>query len=121
MPLVRDRVADLHVDSGFDVRDEITDVPGAELRLDEHFRRKYANLLDLITRIVAHQRDRVIGFHRSGHDAHVANHTAVDVEYRIENERPQGFIRRFSRRWDSLHNRFENFLDTDAHLRACID
>src|SRR5438477_11241931 len=96
MPLVRDRVADLHVDSGFDVRDEITDVPGAELRLCEHFRRNYPNLLDLITRIIAHQRDRVIGLHRSGHDAHVANHTALDVEYRIENELQQGFIQRLS-------------------------
>ena len=63
----------------------------------------------------------MISFHRSGHDAHVANYTAVNVEHRIENERSQGFIRRFLRRRDALHNRFENFLDTNAHLRTCID
>src|SRR5260370_27773154 len=98
MPLVRNRVADLHVGSGFDVRDEITDVPGAKLRLYEHLRRKYADLLDLITRTVAHQSNGAISFHRSAHDARAANHTAEDREEPIENQSPTDFISPFFRR-----------------------
>ena len=52
--LVGDSVADFHIGSGFDVRDEVTDVPGTELRLHEHLRGKHADLLNLITGVVAH-------------------------------------------------------------------
>ena len=121
MTLVGDGVADFYIGGRFNIRDEIPDIPWTELRLHEHLRSKHTDLLDLITGVVAHQRDRVIRFHRSGHDADVTNHTTVNVEYRIEHERAQGFIRRFLRRRDALHNPLKNFLDTDSHLRARFD
>ena len=119
--LIGNRIADFHVGGAFDVGDEITDIARFQPRLHEHLRREHAHFLDLVARIVAHQFDRVICLHRSRNDTHVTNHAAVNIEHRIKHQSTQCLVRRFLRRWNSLHNRFQNFLDTDSHFCAGFD
>ena len=79
--LIRDRVADLHVGGGFDVGDEIPDVAGFKSRLHKHLRRKHADFLHFVARIVAHQLDRMLWFHVAGHNAHVTDNTSINIEH----------------------------------------
>ena len=119
--LIGNGVADFHVGGAFDVGDEITDITRFQSRLYEHLRREHAHFLDLVARIVAHQFNRVICLHRSRNNAHVTNHAAVNIEHRIKHKSAQCLVRRFLRRWNSLHNRFQNFLDANSHFRAGFD
>ena len=118
---VRDRVADFHVGDRFDVRDEITDVACVQARLRIHLRREHTYFLDLVAPVVAHHLDRLTGFHLSRYDPHVTDDAAINIEDRIENQRSQYVVLRLFRRRNPVHDRFENFLDADPHLGACID
>src|SRR5438067_487929 len=114
-------VADLHVGGRLDVSDEITDVARVQARLRIHLRGKDADFLDLVARVVAHQLDRLVGFHLSRNHADVTDHAAVNIEDRIENESAEDFIGRFHRRRDAIDHSLEDFLDADSHFRAGVD
>src|SRR4051794_9675187 len=119
--LIGDRITDLHVGGRFDVGDEITNIARLQERLGIHLRSEHANLLDLITRVVAHQLDSRRFLHLAGHYPHVTDHPAVNIEYGIENERSERLVLRRVRRGYAVNDRFQNVLDTDSHFGTRVD
>ena len=57
----------------------------------------------------------------AGENADVGDDAAVNIEDGIEDEPAQDFVGRLGRRRNAMHDRLEDFLDADAHLRAGID
>ena len=89
--------------------------------LCKHFWREYAHFFDFVAAVVAHHPDRLIWFHFSRYHPDVSDNAAINVEDRIEHQRTQCFVLRFFRRRNPVHNRFQNFVDPDSHLRARFD
>ncbi len=114
-------VADLDVGGGFDVGDEIADIARVQFRLRKHLRSEDAHFFDLVARVVVHQPHLLALDDAARHDAHVGDDAAVNIEDGIEDERAEGVVFRLDRRRDAMHDRFQNFLDPDPHLRAAID
>src|SRR6185312_15258900 len=79
--LIRYGIANFYVGGAFDVGDEVANIARLKSWLHIHLGREHSYLLDLVTCVVAHQLDRVRLFHMSGHDAHVADYTAINIEH----------------------------------------
>ena len=90
--LIGNGVTDFYLGSTFDIGNEVADIARIQTRLRIHFRRKYPHFLNLIARIVAHEFNRLVGFHFSRNDAHVADNAPINVEHRIENESAQDLV-----------------------------
>src|ERR1700677_3251978 len=91
--LVRQGVANLDLGRRLDVRDEIPDVTRFELRLSQRLRRKDADFLDFVMIGGPHQLYRLTCDQASRKYSRVGDDPAVNIEYRIKDERPQFPVR----------------------------
>ena len=56
-----------------------------------------------------------------GNDPHVADHAAINVEDRIENNARSVVVLQVFEAGEYVHDCLKNLIDPDAHLRAGVD
>ena len=113
-----DRVADLRVAHGLDVRDDEADFAGPEI-VDRHrLRRKHADLIDLVVLPLRHQPDLRALPQRAFEHPRDDDDAAIRVVPRVEDQRLQRRRRVAFRRRQAMDHRFEHLGDADALFRA---
>ena len=116
-----DRVADLRVGNGLDIREQEPNFAGRQLVARDRLGRLIAQAFHFANRAVRPQLDLLPHAQRAVHHAHQDDHAAVRIEPGIEDQRSQRRIGRALRRGHQVHHRFQHLLDSDALLRAHQD
>ncbi len=113
-------VADFDFGGGFDICDEVADIPRVELGLREHFWGEDADLFDFVVLVGGEEFNGLSWGGAAAENPHVADDAAVAVEDAVEDEGAEGVVALF-RRGDAGDDRFQNVFDADACFGAARD